>query len=90
MTIFDCLHADRTTVSFSPLFIFLLPPFSLCVSIWTPNQVEWPRPIRSELPKHAVHDEWLGTFLMISIIESVDSISRYERGFPLTQYYHAF
>ena len=41
-----------------------------CVSIWAPNQVEWPRPIRSELhveslkrPKHAVHDEWLGSFL---------------------------
>ena len=36
--------------------------------------MEWPRPIRSELhveslkrPKHAVHDEWLGTFLMTRI-----------------------
>ena len=45
-----------------------------CVSIWTPNQVEWPSSIRSELhverlkkPKHAVHDGWLGTFLMIRI-----------------------
>ena len=46
----------------------------ICVSIWTPNQVKWPRPIRSELhveslkrPKHAVHDEWLGTLLMTRI-----------------------
>ena len=45
-----------------------------CGSVWTPNQVEWPRPIRSELhveslkrPKHAVHDEWLGTLLMTRI-----------------------
>ena len=43
------------------------------VSIWTPNQ-EWPHPIRGELhveslnrPKHAVHNEWLGTFLMTRI-----------------------
>ena len=47
---------------------------SICVSIWTPNQVEWPRPIRNELhveslkrPKHVVHDEWLGTVLMTRI-----------------------
>ena len=46
----------------------------ICVSIWAPNQVEWPRPIRSELhveslkrPKHAVHDEWLGILLMTRI-----------------------
>ena len=45
-----------------------------CVSIWAPNQVMWPHPIRSELhveslkrPKHAVHDEWLGTLLMTRI-----------------------
>ena len=45
-----------------------------CVSIWALNQVEWPRPIRSELHveslkrlKHAVHDEWLGTLLMSRI-----------------------
>ena len=38
-----------------------------CASIWAPNQVEWPRPIRSELyvenlkrPKHTVHDEMVG------------------------------
>ena len=44
------------------------------VSIWAPHQVEWPRPIRSELhveslkrPKHAVHNEWLGAFLMTRI-----------------------
>ena len=36
--------------------------------------MEWPFPIRSELhveslkrPKHAVHDEWLGTLLMTRI-----------------------
>ena len=45
-----------------------------CVSIRAANQVEWPRPIRSELhveslkrPKRAVHDEWLGTLLMTRI-----------------------
>ena len=44
------------------------------VYILAPHQVEWPRPIRSKLhveslkrPKHAVHDEWLGTFLMTII-----------------------
>ena len=47
---------------------------SICVNFWAPNQVEWPRPIRSELhveslkrPKHAVHNEWLGTLLMTRI-----------------------
>ena len=47
---------------------------SICVNIWAANQVEWPRPIRSELhveslkrPKHAVHDEWLGILLMTRI-----------------------
>ena len=46
----------------------------ICVSIWSPNQVEWPHSIRSELhvenlkrPKHAVHDDWLGTLLMTRI-----------------------
>ena len=50
----------------------------ICVSIWTPNQVEWPRPIRSELhveslkrPKHAVHDEWLETLLMTRIKKTI-------------------
>ena len=44
------------------------------MSIWPPNQVESPRPIRSELHveclkrlKHAVHNEWFGTFLMTII-----------------------
>ena len=48
--------------------------FDITVSVWAPDQVEWPRPIRSELhveslkrPKHAVHDEWLGTLLMARI-----------------------
>ena len=45
-----------------------------CVSIWAPNQVEWPHSIRSQLdveslkrPKHAVHNECLGTLLMTRI-----------------------
>ena len=46
----------------------------ICVSIWAPGRVEWPRPIRSELhveslkrPKHAVRNERLGTLLMTRI-----------------------
>ena len=46
----------------------------VCVGVWTPGQVEWPRPVGSELhvgslkrPKHAVHNEWLGTLLMTRI-----------------------
>ena len=53
----------------------------ICVNIWTPNQVEWPRPIRSELhveslkrPKHAVHNEWLGTLLTTRIKKNIYSI----------------
>ena len=50
---------------------------SICVNIWAPNKVEWPRLTMSELselhveslkkPKHAVHDEWLGTLRMTRI-----------------------
>ena len=44
------------------------------MSVWAPDRVEWPRPVRSELhveslgrPKHAVRSEWLGTLLMTRI-----------------------
>ena len=47
---------------------------SICVNVWAPGRVEWPRPVGSELhveslerPKHAVRDEWLGTLLVTRV-----------------------